>query len=318
VTSRHSFASLGAIAATAAAQYPNRPVTIIVPFAAGGGGDIITRLVAQRMSENTGHAFIVENRTGAGGRIGTAAGVKAAPDGYTLLFVDRAYVMMRALYGSNLPWDNSNDPAPVTLFTRAPFLIVVSPRLNVTSLPQFIELAKASPGKYNYGTSGVGSVNHVMGEVFAREAGIRLTHVPYKGMGDAITGMLGGTIDLLIVGSAPVLGYVNTGRMVALAVAAPRRLAAMPNVPSVVEAGLPGYIADNWFGMVAPRGTPKDIIDWLQREVARALMSPQVRDRLAADGIEPSGIPPEAFAMIVQDDTRRLNDVITAAGITAE
>ena len=302
----------------AAAQYPTRPVTIIVPFAAGGGGDIITRLVFQRMSQNTGHPFVVENRAGAGGRIGTAAGVKAAPDGYTLVFVDRAYVMMRALYGSTLPWDSANDPVPVTLFTRAPFLIVVNPRLNVTSLGQFVALAKANPRKFTYGTSGVGSVNHVMGELFAHEAGIELTHIPYKGMGDAITAMLGGTIDLLIVGSAGVISYINTGRMVALAVASENRLAALPNIPSVVEAGVPGYLADNWFGLAAPHGTPKEIVDWLQREVAKALASPDVRARLLADGVEPSGITAAEFASIVRDDTRRLSEVIKTAGITAE
>lgn len=309
---------LWAAAFAAAAQYPARPVTIVVPFAAGGGGDIITRLVAQKMSENTGQAFIVDNRTGAGGRIGTALVAKAAPDGYTLVFIDRAYVMMRALYGNSLAWDSATDPVPVTLFTRAPFLIVVSPRLKVTTLQEFIALAKSNPGKFNYGTSGVGSVNHVMAEVFAREAGIVLTHVPYKGMGDAITGMLSGSVDLLIVGSAPVQGHIASGRMVALAVASQRRLDAMPNLPSTVEAGLPGYIADNWFGMAAPKGTPKEVIDWLQREVARALGARDVRERLAADGIEPSGISAEETAAVVREDTRRLTDVIRSAGITAE
>lgn len=302
----------------AAAQYPNRPVTIIVPFAAGGGGDIITRLVAQKMMENSGRAFIVENRTGAGGRIGTAAGAKAKPDGYTLVFVDRAYVMMRSLYGDKLPWDNASDPVPVTLLTRAPFLVVVSPRVNARSLREFIDLAKANPGKYNYGTSGVGSVNHVMAEVFSRDAGITLTHVPYKGMGDAITGMLSGGIDLLIVGSAPVGAHINAGRMIPLAVASRQRLAALPNVPSVVEAGLPSYVADNWFGLAVPNGTPKEVIDWLQREVAKALAAQDVRERLAADGIEPSGITPEETAAVFRDDTKIFAEVIKSAKITAE
>lgn len=306
------------VAASAFAQYPNRPVTVIVPFAAGGGGDIITRLIAQKMTENTGNAFVVENRTGAGGRIGTAAGAKAKPDGYTLVFVDRAYVMMRTLYGSTLQWDSASDPVPVTLLTRAPFLIVVSPRVNAGTLREFIDLAKAKPGKYNYGSSGIGSMNHVMGEVFAREAGVTLTHVPYKGMGDAITGMLSGVIDLLIVGSAPVTAHINSGRMIALAVASPTRLAALPKVPSVVEAGLPGYIADNWFGIAAPKGTPKDVIDWLHRETAKALAAPHVRERLHSEGIEPSGITPEETAVVFREDTKRLSEVIKAAGITAE
>jgi tripartite-type tricarboxylate transporter receptor subunit TctC len=301
-----------------AAQYPTKPVTIVVPFAAGGGGDIITRLVAQKLAENTGKSFLVENRTGAGGRIGTAAAVKAPPDGYTLVFIDRAYVMMRPLYGDRLPWPAASDPIPVTILSRAPFLIVVSPRVNVTTLQQFIERAQKDPGSLNYGTSGVGSVNHVMGELFSREANIRLTHIPYKGMGDAITGMLGGSIDLLVVGSAPVSAHIEGKRMVALAVASERRLSALPSVPSVVEAGLPGYLADNWFGLAAPNGTPKEVVEWLQREVVKALAAPDVRSRLAADGIEPGGITPEAFAEVLREDTRRFSEVIKAAGITAE
>ncbi len=306
------------LAPAAVAQYPSRPVTIIVPFAAGGGGDLITRLIANKMSENTGKTIVVENRGGAGGRIGTADGIKAAPDGYTVVFLDRAYVMMRALYGNSLPWDSASEPVPITLLTRAPFLIVVSPKLNLHSLQELLAFARANPGKLNYGSSGVGSTNHIMGELLKREAGVDLTHVPYKSMGEAINGMLSGSIDVLVVSAAPVVALMNTGRVVALAVAAKERLAALPNVPTVVEAGLPGFIADNWFALAAPKRTPKEAIDWLQKAAAQALQAPSIRERLASEGSEPSGVTPEEAARVLREDTKRLGEVIQAAGIKGE
>lgn len=302
----------------AGAQYPNRPVTIIVPFAAGGGGDLITRMIADQMSRNTGKAFIVDNRGGAGGRIGTAVAIKSAPDGYTLVFLDRAYVMMRALYGSSLPWDANSEPTPVTLLTRAPFLIVVSPKLNVASLKDLISFAKANPRKLNYGSSGVGSTNHIMGELLAREAQIELTHVPYKSMGEAIGGMLSGSIDLIVVSAAPIMPLLGDRRVVPLAVASKDRLPALPNVPTVVEAGLPGYLADNWFALAAPKGTPSDVLAWLSREVARALDAPGIRERLAKEGSEPSGASPEETDRVLREDTQRLSEIIKTAGIKGE
>ena len=314
-----TLALLAAIWATgAAAEYPERPVTIIVPFAAGGGGDIITRLVANQMSQDTGKSFIVENRGGAGGRIGTAAGIKAAPDGYTVLFLDRAYVMMRALYGSTLPWDADSEPTPVTLLTRAPFLIVVSPKLNVKSLRDLITFARANPRRLNYGSSGVGSTNHVMGELLAREAHVELTHVPYKSMCEAIGGILSGSIDLVIVSAAPIMPLLRDHRVVPLAVASKERLAALPDVPTVIEAGLPGYIADNWFALAVPKGTPGDVVRWLWREVARAVDTPAIRQRLAKEGSEASAVPPEEAARILREDTQRLSEVIRTAGIKGE
>jgi tripartite-type tricarboxylate transporter receptor subunit TctC len=310
--------ALFALAATAAAQYPTRPVRILHPFATGGGSDLITRVVVQKMSEDTGVSFIVENRTGAGGRIAYEMAAKAPNDGYTLVTAETTYCILGGLYGPSLPWDHANDLIPVTVFAQTPFVIVVSPRLGVSTLRDFIALAKAKPGGLNYGSAGVGSNNHIFGELFKREAGVDIAHIPYKGMGDAITAIFTGSVDMLVVGTAPVMQHINAGKMIALAVASTKRSPALPNVPSVVEAGLPHFIVGNWFGLVAPKGTPKEIVNWLHKEVVRALATPEVRDRFAALGVEPSGISPEALGTLMRDETARWTEVIKAAGIKPE
>jgi tripartite-type tricarboxylate transporter receptor subunit TctC len=310
--------ALFALATTATAQYPTRPVRILHPFGVGGGSDLVTRVVVQKLSENTGQSFIVENRTGAGGRIAYEAGAKAVGDGYTLVTGETTYCILGGLYGGALPWDHANDLIPVTVFAQTPFVIVVNPRLGVTTLRDFIERAKANPGKFNYGSAGVGSNNHIFGELFKREAGIDMAHIPYKGMGDAITGMFTGSVDLLVVGTAPVVQHINAGKMVPLAIASSKRSPALPNVPSVVEAGLPKFIVGNWFGLLAPKGTPTDVVSWLHKEVVRALAAPDVRERFAGLGVEPSGISPEELGVVMRDETERWTSVIKAAGIKPE
>jgi tripartite-type tricarboxylate transporter receptor subunit TctC len=300
------------------AQYPDKAVKIILPYAVGGGNDIITRIVAQKMSENTGKSFIVDNRTGAGGRIGYEFGIKSAGDGYTLIANETSYTMMPALYGSKLPWDNANALVPITNLAEWFFVVVAAPKLNVTTLKGLIDLAKANPGKLNYGTAGAGTINHIASELFKREAHVDIAHIPYKGMGPAITGMLEGSIDVLIVGTAPVVTHINAGRMIPLAMASPRRSAILPHVPSAVEAGVPNFVVRNYAGLSAPKGTPREIVDWLQKEAAKALASPAVKERFAAQGVEPSGITPEAFSKLIQEDVERWTGVISAARITAE
>ena len=305
------------MAASAAAQYPDKPVRIVSPFAAGGGGDIASRIVAQKVSENTGKTFIVENRTGAGGRIGYEYGARAPADGYTLIASDTTYTMMPGLYGG-YPWGNDLDLVPVTILVTTPFVIVASPSLKVKTLKELITLANSQPGKLNFGSAGIGSINHVSTELLKREAGIDIVHVPYKGMGDAITGMLTGSVDILVIGAITAAPHIASGKMVPLAVASTKRSTALPNVPSVVEAGLPGFLAGNWFAWSAPKGTPKDVVDYLQREAAKALASPDVRDRLLAQGSEPSGVTPAEFELVVRNDLKRWTEVIKAAGIKAE
>ena len=305
------------LAASATAQYPDKPVRIVSPFAAGGGGDIASRIVAQKVTENTGKSFIVENKAGAGGRIGYEYGARAPADGYTLTASDTTYTMMPGLYGG-YPWGNDLDLVPVTILVTTPFVIVASPKLNVRTLKELIALAKAQPGKLNFGSAGIGSINHVSTELLKREAGIDIAHVPYKGMGDAITGMLTGSVDVLVIGAITAAPHIASGRMIPLAVAATKRSTALPDVPSVVEAGLPSFLAGNWFAWSAPKGTPKDVVDYLQREAAKALASPDVRDRLLAQGSEPSGITPAEFDVVVRNDLKRWTDVIKVAGIKPE
>jgi tripartite-type tricarboxylate transporter receptor subunit TctC len=305
------------IAASAAAQYPNKPIRIVNPFAAGGGGDIATRMVAQKVSENTGKTLVVENKTGAGGRVGYEAAARATPDGYTIVASDTTYTMIPGLYGG-YPWGSDLDLVPITILVQNPFLVVASPALKINSLQELIAAARARPGKLNYGSAGIGSVNHVSTELFKREAGIDLTHIPYKGMGDAITGLLTGSLDVLIIGIAVATPHISSGKMIPLAVAAPKRSPSLPAVPSVVEAGLPGFIAGNWFAWSAPKGTPREAVDWLQREAAKALESPDIKERVMQQGAEASGISPEEFATVVRSDLQRWSDVIRAARIRLE
>ena len=302
--------------ASAQGQYPTKPVKIIVPFAVGGAGDIFARIVAQKLTERTGKAFVVDNKTGAGGRIGYEAAAKSPGDGYTLAATDATYTMLPALYG-NLNWDQANDLVPVTISAQAPFVLVTNPAAQAKSLKELLDHARADPGKINYGSAGVGSVNHVVTEMFVREARVNLTHVPYKGMGDALNGLLGGSLQLMITAMPTAIGQIKSGRLVPLAVTSAKRSAVVPNVPTVTEAGVP-FVAANWFGLTAPKGTPKAVIDYLQQEVAKVLELPDVREQFAAQGAEPSGITPEEFGRILRDDTKRWSEVIRGAHIKAE
>jgi tripartite-type tricarboxylate transporter receptor subunit TctC len=298
-----------------AAQYPEKPGRFISPFPPGGLADIFARTTAQRVTEQTGKVFVVENRTGAGGRIGYEAGAKAAPDGYTFVITDVTYTMMPALYGS-LPWDHA-DLVPVTLVAQMPFVIAVNANAKITSLSDLIAQAKANPGKINYGSAGIGSVNHVVTELFRRSAAVELTHVPYRGMGDAMTGLLAGSVDLLVTAMPTAMNNVKAGKVAALGVTAPRRAGAMPNVPTSAEAGVP-FVASNWIGLTAPKGSPREAIDWMQKQVSTAVSTAEVRERIAAQGAEAQPMTTEEFAKLMQDEGRRWGEVIRSAKIKAE
>jgi tripartite-type tricarboxylate transporter receptor subunit TctC len=300
-----------------AADYPSKPVKIIVPFAVGGTGDIVARIIALTMGKDTGVAFVVENKTGAGGRIGYESGAKSPGDGYTLVATDATYTMLPGLYGS-LNWDQANDLVPVTISAQAPFVVIVGPDAKAKTLRELLAYAKANPGKITYGSAGIGSVNHIVTELFKREAGIDITHVPYKGMGEAMTGLLSGTVDMIITALPTAIPHIKSGKAVPLAVTSAKRSAALPDVPTVAESGVPRYVAGNWFGLTAPKGTPKEAIDYIHREVVKALASPEVKERLAAQGAEPSGITPQEMGKMLADDTKRWTAVITSAGIKAE
>jgi tripartite-type tricarboxylate transporter receptor subunit TctC len=308
---------LALLAQSAAAQYPAKPVKILVPFAAGGVTDIVTRVVAQRVSLDSGVSFVVENKTGASGRIAYDAAAKSAPDGYTLAAVDGAYSFLPAVYAS-LSWNYDTDLVPVTLSAQTPFVVVVGANSGIKSLADLVARAKAAPGKLNYGSAGVGGANHVVTEFFKRVAGVELTHVPFRGMGDAMIGLIGGTVDVIITAQPTAMSNLKSGKIIPLAVTSTQRSKVLPAVPTAAEAGYPAFVASNWVGLTAPKGTPPEVIGWLHKHVVAALGAPEVKERLDALGAEPSGITPEEFAVVLRDDARRWAEVVHAAGIKAE
>ena len=303
--------------AGAAAMAQSRPTRIIVPFAAGGASDTYTRIVAQKITEQTGKAFVVENRTGAGGRIAWEAAAKAAPDGATVVLIDATYPMLPGLYAS-LPWDVSADLVPAAMIAQTPFVIMTNAESKLGSLGALVAEARANPGKLNYASAGVGSVIQVVSELFKHEAKINLTHIPYKGMSDASVALQAGHVDLIIAASPTALGPVRGGKARALAVTTAQRSAAFPGVPTAVEAGAGRYIVTNWFGFAVPKGTNRESINTLRDDVVRALAAIDVREKLGAQGAEASNFTAEEFALFLKDDTRRWTEVIKASGIKAE
>ena len=299
----------------AAAQYPAKPVRILVPFAAGGVTDIVTRVVAQKIGVDTGQSFVIENKTGAGGRICYEAGAKSAADGYTLTAVDGAYPVLPAMF--KLGWDYATDLVPITQSAQMPYVVVVNKNAGIDTLAQFIARAKASPGKINYGSAGVGGANHVVTELFKRSAGIDLVHVPFKGMSEAMTGLIGGSVDVIVTAMPTAMSNMKTGKITPLAVTSATRAKVLPSVPAANEV-VPGFVAANWVGLTAPKGTPPEAIEWMHSHVVAALKSAEVRERLDALGAEPSGIAPAEFGRVLRDDAKRWAEIIVAAGIKPE
>lgn len=298
------------------AQNAARPVRVLVPFAAGGASDTYSRLAALKINEQTGKTFVVENRTGAGGRICWEAAAKSAPDGTTIALVDATYPMLPGLF-EKLPWDVAGDLVPAAMIAQTPFVITVSTESKLKTLAELVAEAKARPGKLNYGSSGVGGVNHVVTALLLHDAGIRLTHIPYKGMSDASVALQGGQVDLIVAASPTALGSIKGNKAKALAVSTAQRSPALPGVPTATEAGVP-YVTTNWFGFAVPKGTPAASIRTLRDDVVRATSAPDVREKLAAQGAEPSAFTPEEFQQFLKDETRRWGQVIREAGIRVE
>jgi tripartite-type tricarboxylate transporter receptor subunit TctC len=302
--------------AAAQAQTSARPVRVLVPFAAGGASDTYARIAAIKINEQTGRTFVVENRTGAGGRICWEAAAKAAPDGTTVALIDATYTMLPGLF-EKLPWDVASDLVPVAIIAQTPFVITVSTESKLKTLGELVAQAKARPGKLNYGSSGVGGVNHIVTALFLHAAGINLTHIPYKGMSDASVALQGGQVDLIIAASPTALGSIKGGKAKALAVSTAQRSPALPGVPTATEAGV-DYVVTNWFGFAAPKGTSKAFLDTLRNDVVRATSAPDVKEKLAAQGAEPSSLTPEELARFLKDETRRWGQVIRESGIKVE
>jgi tripartite-type tricarboxylate transporter receptor subunit TctC len=296
-----------------AQKYPNKPVRMIVPFAAGGGTDIMARIIAQKMSEVLGQSVIVDNRGGGGGTIGTETAVRAAPDGYTLIMVSGSYGTNAALYKQS--YDPVKDIQPLVLLGETGFVVALHPTVPIKNIKEMIAYAKANPGKLNYASTGTGGITHLATELFDLMAGTRMTHIPYKGTGPALTDLLGGQVQLIFGSTPATLPHARSGKLRGIAVTTPKRIAPLPDVATVGET-LPGYDAVLWYGMWGPKGLPKDIIATWNREVAKILQTEDMKKRMASDALEPGGGPPEQFLQVLQRDVAKWTKVVKEAKIT--
>jgi tripartite-type tricarboxylate transporter receptor subunit TctC len=312
-------ASLAAIAAAGQAQtsWPKKPVRVIVPYAAGGTTDFAARKLAQNLSDQMGQMFYVENKGGASGTIGTREVARSAPDGYTLLANDTTYAMLPSLF-ARLPWDHQTGLVPVTTLIQTPVVLVVPATSGFKSAKELIDFARANPGKLNFGSGGQGSSTHLSGELFKDEARIDITHVPYKGAGQAMQDLMAGQIDILITAVPTALGQIKGNRLRALAVTGEKRVSALGAVPTFKEAGMPNYNVVNWFGLAAPKGTPNEVILKLHAGVKKALLDPAMLTSLEQQGAEPGGMEPKAFADFVRNETRTWTAVAKRANVRSE
>jgi len=304
------------IAAPAAAQgnYPVKPIRVIVPYAAGGNTDITARAVGSKLTEVLGQQIVVENRPGAGTNIGTELVVRARPDGYTLLMGGAANAVNMSLF-KKPPYSTQRDLAPVVWCVQGANVLSVHPSLPVTTLRQLIALAKARPGELNFASSGIGGSNHMGGELFKMMAGINIVHVPYKGNSPALTDAIGGHVEMIISGVPALVPHIRSGKLRAIAIGSLKRFVAIPEVPTFDEAGLPGYQSTNWFGLMAPIRTPRDIVARLNGEVDKILASPELAKRFINSGLEPRGGSPERFAKFIQEEIEKYAKVVKAAKV---
>jgi tripartite-type tricarboxylate transporter receptor subunit TctC len=300
----------------AAQEYPSRPVRIVAGFAAGGGVDITARLIGQRLADRLGQSFVIENRPGAGGNIGTEAVVNAAPDGYTLLLSTVPNAVNASLY-EKLNFNFLRDTVPVAGIIRVPMVILLNPQVPATTVPEFIAYAKANPGKLNMASAGNGSAPEMAVELFKMVAGVNLIHIPYRGQGPALTDLLGGDVQVLFATAPGTSDYIKTGRLRALAVTSALRAEVLPELPTVADF-VPGYEASQWYGLSAPKNTPAEIIARLNREINAGIAEPAMKARLAAIGGEPLPGSPAEFGRLIAEETEKWGKVVRAAGIKPE
>ncbi len=306
--------SLWLVAATAGAQaYPSRQITIIVPFTPGSATDVVARLVAEKLNTAWGQPVVVENRAGAGGTIGIAQTARAEPDGYTLAVVSTGHVVNPVLY-KDLQYDTLKDLAGVAPLASLPSVLVVSPGLNIKTVKDLVAAAKAKPGELNYGTAGVGSAAHINSEKFNHAAGIKAVHIPLKGTPPILNETMGGRVHFAWVPSLSSMGLVKDGKLMPLAVSTPRRIAALPEVPTIAEAGFPGGEFNFWLGMLAPAKTSREVLTRLNSEIDRALRAPEMVDRLAKLGAEPMSMNPAEFDAFIRKEHDELGKVMREAG----
>lgn len=300
-----------------AGPYPEKPITMIVPYPPGGTSDYVARIVANKLGELLGQAVIVDNRPGAGAIVGTMAAARAPNDGYTLLLTAPEFTLNPAVR-AKVPYDARKDFAPVALIASYPHVLVINPQVPARDVRQLIALAKAKPGELNFASGGSGGSNHASGEWFKHTAGVQITHIPYKGNGPALTDLMSNRVQLLFTGLAPVEAQVKSGQLKAIAVTGPTRLAAAPDVPTMSESGLPGYNFSTWYGVLVPAGTPKAVIDRLNTELHKTMHAPEVRDKLASLGADLTVSTPQAYGTMLQEEVIRWTTLVKATGMNAE
>lgn len=299
-------------AAAQADRYPNKPIRMLVPFAPGGGTDIMARLVAANMSVTLGQQVIVDNRAGGGGTIGAETAVRAAPDGYTVIMVSGSYGTNAALY--KLPYDPVKDIQPIVMIGDSGFVLALHPSVPAKTVPELIAHAKANPGKLNYASTGTGGITHLTSELFDLMAGTKMTHIPYKGTGPALSDLLGGQVQLIFGAMPATIPHARSGKLRGIGVTTAKRAGPLPDVPAIGEF-VKGYESALWYGLWGPKGLPKPIIARWNEGVAQSLKTPEMQKRLAGDGVEPAGGPPEQFLNAIARDVEKWKKVVKAANI---
>ena len=302
----------------AAQTYPDRPVRIVVPFPAGGSNDVIARILGQKLSEASGYQIVIDNRGGAGGNVGADAVAKAPPDGYTLLLTAPGPLTVNQSLYKSLPFDPMRDFAPVALIASVPIVLMVHPSVPAKTVGELIELVKREPGKLSFGSSGNGSTNHLAGELLKSTARINIVHVPYRGAAPAMNDLLGGHIPMMFDNMPAVLPHATTGAVRALAVAGTTRSSALPDIPTVAEAGVPGFEAAAWFGLVAPAQTPPAILAQITEAVGKALQAPDTVKKLKDLGAEPGTVSGAAFGAFLRAEAEKWSKVVQASGARVE
>jgi tripartite-type tricarboxylate transporter receptor subunit TctC len=304
-----------ATGAARAEDYPTHPIRLVVPYAAGGGADSVARIVAKRVGETIGQPIVIENRGGAGSIIGAEFVKKSSPDGYTLLLGQSGPISINPAVYRDLPYDPLKDFAPITMTTAYPYIMVVSPALGVKTLPEFVALAKSKTDQLNYGTTGVGAANHLVTELFDRKAGIRMTHIPYRGTALAVTDLIAGQVQVVFADPISALPHIKAGTLLALAVTSKERSPVAPDVPTIAESGYPGFDAIAWHGILAPANTPPAIINRLNAEIVAALKEPETKGLLEKQAMQTVGNSPQAFADFIRQDIAIWKEVAEQAKV---